>query len=311
MSSPVLRLGLPLAAACLLTFALMTSLAHPERQDGVPPIPPARSPFGDAVAGAGLVEPNSELVAVGPHIGGVIEAVHVRVNQRVRRGAPLFTIDRRDAQSRLAVEEARLATLRVTALDAHRRYELYRSVSDPRAVSRDELDRRRFAAEIAEKAAAESAAQLDVLKTEVTRLTARAPIDGTILRVNARVGEFAAVGKLREPLVALGNIEPLHVRVEIDETDASRFGATAPAFVRARGHGGTTTQLRFVRIEPMLSPKRTLTGDGNERVDTRVLEVIYAIEDRAFVAHVGQQLDVFIRAQSPTSESTPPRQSGS
>ena len=52
-------------------------------------------------------------------------------------------------------------------------------------------------------------------------------------------------------------------------------------------------------MEPLLKPKRTLTGDGAERVDTRVLEVIYALDGAGFDAHVGQQLDVFIQAQPP------------
>ena len=118
------------------------------------------------------------------------------------------------------------------------------------------------AAEVAEEAVAESAAQLDVLKTEVARLTARAPIDGTILRVNARAGEFAAVGKLREPLVALGNIEPLHVRVEVDETDASRFSATAPALVRARGHGGSLNGYSKHTRNTIANTTNTIIGAG-------------------------------------------------
>lgn len=307
MNNPLLRLGLPIAAAVLLTFALMTSLAHPERTDAQPPIPPARSPFPETVAGTGVVEPNSELVSIGPHIGGIIETVHVRVEQRVRRGEPLFTIDRRDAQSRLAVEEARLATLRVSAEDARRQFDLYRTVSDTRAVSRDELDRRRFAAEAADKTVAESIARIDVLKTELARLTVRAPIDGTVLRVNARTGEYATTGKPRDPLIALGNVDPLHIRVELDETDLARFSTDASAYARTRGYGTATSRLRFVRAEPVLAPKRSLTGDGNERVDTRVLEVIYAIDDRAFQVHVGQQMDVFVQARPPATSASSPR----
>lgn len=307
MNSPLLRLGLPILAAALLTFAVMTSLAHPERPDGKPPIPPARSPFQETVAGTGVVEPNSELVSIGPHIGGIIEAVHVRVDQRVRRGEPLFTIDRRDAQSRLAVEEARLATLRVSAEDARRQYDLYRTVSDARAISRDELDRRRFAADAADTTVAESIARIEVLKTELARLTVRAPIDGTVLRVNARIGEYATAGKTRDALIALGNVEPLHIRVELDETDLSRFSADASAYARTRGYGNATSELRFVRAEPVLAPKRSLTGDGNERVDTRVLEVIYAIDDRAFRVRVGQQMDVFVQARPPAASESLPR----
>jgi hypothetical protein len=43
-------------------------------------------------------------------------------------------------------------------------------------------------------------------------------------------------------------------------------------------------------------PKKSLTGDSTERVDTRVLQVIYRVEDDALPLYVGQQMDVFIQA---------------
>ncbi|MFM8222113.1 MAG: hypothetical protein ACKOJF_24645, partial [Planctomycetaceae bacterium] len=54
--------------------------------------------------------------------------------------------------------------------------------------------------------------------------------------------------------------------------------------------------LRFVRVEPYAEPKKSLTNAGNERVDTRVLQVVYALENPASVIYVGQQLDVFLDA---------------
>jgi multidrug efflux pump subunit AcrA (membrane-fusion protein) len=296
MKQPILRYALPLAAAGLLAFALVTSTARPQRAPAEPAVTPPRSPFAVSVAGLGVVEPNSELVAIGPQIPGVIEAVHVAVNQRVRRGDPLFTIDRRDTEARLAAQQAGLASARVLAADAAQQYALYQSIADPRAVSQDELDRRRFAADVAAKRVAEARAQVQVLATELERLTVRAPIDATVLRVNARAGEYAPAGELRDPLVTLGNVEPLHVRVEVDETDAARFTRDAPAVARARGNADAAARLTFVRAEPLLRPKRTLTGDGNERVDTRVLEVVYALDDAKFGAYVGQQVDVYIQA---------------
>jgi hypothetical protein len=43
-------------------------------------------------------------------------------------------------------------------------------------------------------------------------------------------------------------------------------------------------------------PKRSLTGDSVERVDTRVLQVIYAFSPESLPVHVGQQVDAFIEA---------------
>jgi hypothetical protein len=52
--------------------------------------------------------------------------------------------------------------------------------------------------------------------------------------------------------------------------------------------------LEFVRFEPYVIPKKSLTGDSTERVDTRVLQLIYRIRDGAPSVYVGQQMDVYI-----------------
>jgi HlyD family secretion protein len=295
---PLLSIGMPVLAAGLLAFALLSSTAHPKREATTPAIPPARSPFAAAVAGLGVVEPNSELITIGTHLSGVVTTVHVRVGKKVRKGDALFTIDERDTRARLELELARLESARVTEADMARQYGLYDAVADRRAISQDELDRRRFALESAAKAVREAQARIHVLRTELERHTVRAPNDGTVLRVNVRAGEFAGAGTTGDALMVLGNVEPLYVRVEIDETDIGRYRPAAPAFASVRGDAGIRTPLEFVRAEPLLRPKRTLTGDGNERVDTRVLQVIYAIPDDAFHAAVGQEVDVFIDAEA-------------
>ena len=58
-----------------------------------------------------------------------------------------------------------------------------------------------------------------------------------------------------------------------------------------------TFGLRFVREEPYVIPKKSLTGDNTERVDTRVLQAIYAVEGAKRQLYVGQQVDVFIEGQ--------------
>ena len=52
--------------------------------------------------------------------------------------------------------------------------------------------------------------------------------------------------------------------------------------------------MRFVRIEPFVIPKKSLTGDSSERVDTRVLQIIFQLDQPNVPLYVGQQVDVFI-----------------
>ena len=87
------------------------------------------------------------------------------------------------------------------------------------------------------------------------------------------------------------------MRVDIDEYDIPRFITDAPARATLKGQPNDFFPLRFVRIEPYVVPKKSLTGDNTERVDTRVLQVIYAIDTGGKRLFVGQQLDVFIDAR--------------
>src|SRR5262245_28690585 len=76
-----------------------------------PPESPARVPFEHAVAATGVVEAQTENIAVGAALPGLVLEVHVpgsKVGQRVRAGAPLFRIDDRHLQAQLAVAQAQL-----------------------------------------------------------------------------------------------------------------------------------------------------------------------------------------------------------
>jgi HlyD family secretion protein len=148
----------------------------------------------------------------------------------------------------------------------------------------------------AELAQAEAAARQ--VETDIERLTVRAPRAGTILQVKVRAGEFAPSGRIDPPLVLLGRVaERLHVRVEVDEHELWRVKDGAPATAGLRGDPACVASLQFVRVEPYVVPKVTLTNGVTERVDTRVLQVIYALDPRALPVRVGQQLDVFIDAR--------------
>ncbi len=140
---------------------------------------------------------------------------------------------------------------------------------------------------------ARSRAELEQVKADLERSLVRAPVEGEVLQVNVRLGEYIATPSSRPPVV-LGDLRVLHVRVEIDEQEIPRFrpGASARAFLRSDPQEGFP--LKFVRVEPYVVPKKSLTGEGTERVDTRVLHALYALPPQMKSLYVGQQLDVFL-----------------
>src|SRR5262249_45551182 len=147
--------------------------------------------------------------------------------------------------------------------------------------------------EIAAAAVVAARAQVNEANTEIERATGVSPVDGVVLQVNVRAGERVSDRDDRA-LVVLGDLSAYHVRVDIDERDIARFRKGAAATAYPRGETAHELAMRFVRVEPLVVPKKSLTGENTERVDTRVLQVLYKIEQAEHSVHVGQQLDVFI-----------------
>lgn len=221
----------------------------------------------------------------------------------------------REAVARLADEEVRLAR-------AERLFERG-------ALSEEELTSRRQAFQIAKEqkqhfeaeddllragawesdlAVAQAAvflakAQVDQQQTTLNRLTVSAPVAGEVLQVNVRRGEFVQQSSM-QALLVLGNTEVLHIRVSIDEEEIPRFHEKGKATAYLRGRGDQPVGMDFLRVEPLVTPKRSLTGSPNERVDTRVLQVIYAAQAGGPRLFVGQQLDIYIEIPA---DSTAPR----
>jgi multidrug resistance efflux pump len=146
---------------------------------------------------------------------------------------------------------------------------------------------------IAKAEIAQASASIEQLKTEISRATVVSPIDGEVLQVHIRAGERVS-DQDDKALMILGGLDAYHVRVDIDERDIARFQRGAAAKAYPRGETAHEIGLRFSRVEPLVVPKTSLTGENTERVDTRVLQVIYAIDSASHDVYVGQQLDVFV-----------------
>ena len=359
---------LPLIAVAGFALAIFMVIRGATPVPAAPPVAePAQAPYKTFVVGAGLIEASTENISIGTPVSGVVEEVFVTVNSRVKKGDPLFRLDGRALNAELlsrkasaAITAAQLSKLEsmpraedlppreakvkeaeAALADAKSELALWEGVTDKRAVSTDQVDRKRFAVRVAETRLAQVAAELAEIKAgawkpdievakaqlasaqaasqqtliELERLVIRAPVDGTVMQVKIRVGEFALAGVLSNPLIQMGNIDRMNVRVDIDENDAWRVQPTALARAFARGNRDIFTKLDFVRIEPMVIPKKSLTGESTERVDTRVLQVIYGFNRAELPLYVGQQMDVFIEGpeagtkvtrDSVTSQPAPP-----
>lgn len=308
-----LRYGTILAALCGVVAIILVSRAQDEQQmppPGDPPVMPPAKPFPHAVAATGILEALKENVAIGVPLPGLVTTVSVKVNDKVEAGQPLFALDDRElraqqlsaaadetlARAQIGVSEAQLAKL-------EGQLSRLAGVKDTRAVSRDDLENRTQDVAVARAQLAASNAQLaaavvDVQRLDllISRLTVHAPRGGTILQVNVRTGEYAATSP-KSPAMILGETDKLQVRADIDEQNATRIRPGQKAYGYLKGDPSITFPLEFLRVEPFVIPKVSLTGSSTERVDTRVLQVIYSLVRPADLPlYVGQQVDVFIEA---------------
>lgn len=309
----------PALAAGALGFATW-SVAHLRevRPAAAPPEPPPMArgaTTAGPIAGVGLVEANTENIALSVPVPGWVTAVYAHAGDRIEAGQRLFCLDDRDLQAELVMRRAALDAARahVPAAEADLAdAELLRNdaarLDRARVISTEEGQRKTIAAagaraRLAEARAAVTLAEAQARQTEVNiaRLVVTAPITGQVLQSDVRPGQYAPSGPLARPLMLLGNTEPLHLRVDVDEQDAWRVSAGAGATASPRGDAGHRLRLAFVRFEPYVLPKQSLTGDSTERVDTRLLQAIYRVESPlpgskpdAASLFVGQQADVFI-----------------
>jgi HlyD family secretion protein len=342
------KILLPVLALIALGFAARhVVVADQEPPRTPPPIEPTRSPFAGSVAGAGVIEPRTENIAVGSPLPGVVVEVFAKVGDEVDAGQKLFRLDDRQLRAERDVRRTMLESAKATVaklramprpeevpISEARLREAQAGLADARdqfaradrgfrtvAVSEDERNRRKNAVAAAEAQVARAEAELKLLRdgswgpdltvaeaqvamaeaqlrqaeTELDRLVVRAPVRGRVLQKNVREGEYVGVPP-GQALMVLGDVSTLHVRMDVDETDVGRFRPESAGRAVTRGANKRELPLRFVRVEPYVVPKRSLTGLGAERVDTRVLQVIYAVAGSDAGLYVGEQVDVYLDA---------------
>ena len=289
---------LPAIAGLMLLSAIFGLFGNPRHEIVEPKNPVTLSAFEHNVSGLGISEPRSETIAIGANISGVVTEIYVKAGDSVKKGSKLFTIDDREAKANLELKTAQYKAAQFDAEEKRQEFLMYKKIKDERAYSRDEFTKKRIAAGIFEQKMKQAKAEMHMARAVVDKLTLKSPINGEVLKVDIRPGEFASAGALSKALMMIGDLSKMHVRVEIDESEVHRVKPEKQAVAFLRGLPNLKIPQKFVRIEPYVVPKISLSGGSAEKIDTRVLQVIYSFENNVEPKIlVGQQLDVFIEAE--------------
>lgn len=339
--------GIALLCLLLIFVSLWQEIDTPVTK--VPITPPNVGPYKSQIVGVGIVEPSSENIYIGSPVNRIIGSVFVKVGEKVQKGEVLFSMESRDLaanlnlqqaayesavakleklkllprQEDLAIAEADINSTKVALELAQKQNEMVQQLSDPRAISQEERNRRLFAfreaeakwiqaknnlekvksgiwkpdLDIAQLEVLQAKANVDMATAEIERTVIKSPIDGTVLQVRIHDGELPSLDTFRSPLMILGDIEELYLRVSINQMDIAAFHPEAPAVAYLQGDSKSKFSLAFVRMEPLLVGKQNVTNAIFEKIDTRVLHIIYRIKNDGRPLYVGQQMDVFIETE--------------
>lgn len=348
----VIIAGIALFCLLLIFVSLWQEIDTPVTKN---PITSANiGPYKSQISGVGIVEPSSENIYIGTPVNRTVGEVYVKAGEKVKKGEALFALENRDLVANLQVQkaayegavaklekikslpqpedlvvaEANLNSAKVALELAKTQNDMVLQLSDPRAVSQEEKNRRIFAyrqAEaqwnqaqanydkvkagiwkpdlvIAETEVLQAKANVDLATTEIERTVIRSPLDGTVLQARIHEGELPSIDAFRLPLMIIGDTKEMYLRVSINQADAPLFRPESPATAYSQGDGKKKFSLQFVRVEPLLVNKQNLTNEINEKVDTRVLQIVYRIKNDGRPIYVGQQMDVFIETERAAHE---------
>ncbi len=205
--------------------------------------------------------------------------------------------------------------------------------SDPGLISRDQLDNAANAVAVATASLSVARRQYELTRAgawkydvqsqtqqaaaldkayqsaaaQLAKYTLRAPVDGTVLSIQTAVGSYVSVQGTYDsisgadgPVLLMGGgaADQLSVRCYIDEILIQRLALTqsTPARMFIRGTQ-VSIPLQFVRVQPYVSPKIQLSSERTERVDLRVLPVIFRMKRPPGVQlYPGQLVDVYIES---------------
>jgi multidrug efflux pump subunit AcrA (membrane-fusion protein) len=135
-------------------------------------------------------------------------------------------------------------------------------------------------------------AELEQARALLAQTELRAPSRGVVLRRMIEVGE-QVVTTMPKVALTLADLDRAHVRAEIDEGDVGRVRVGQPGWVTAEAYGERRLPGRVVSLQRELGRKSVRLDDPHARADTRVLEVVFAL-DQPEALPLGLRMDMHL-----------------
>jgi RND family efflux transporter MFP subunit len=186
-------------------------------------------------------------VSIVPQVSGYVRQIAVRPGQRVKVGDTLVELDSRQERAALESADAERRAAASAAELASRTAERTRSLHKEGLVAGQELDRAEADARAAEAQGKAAAARVAEQRVGVGFHVVRAPFEGTVGDVIARVGDFVSAAT---PLTSITQGATLELAIRIPPERARKLKPGTPVEVLdAEGNAALTTTIYFVAPE--------------------------------------------------------------
>jgi HlyD family secretion protein len=134
-------------------------------------------------------------------------------------------------------------------------------------------------------------AERSVARAALDKMTIRAPIAGTVLQVNVKVGE-TAMPSSAQPLLVIGDVSALRVRAELDDRDVGNVKIGQPVIVRATAFPDREISGKVASIAPIVVPASGVARGPRNATDVDVVEVLIDLANPGPLAS-GMQVDAY------------------
>lgn len=276
------------------------------------PLAVSFNPYKDGIYATGIVESfqvNGSNVNMYPLVSGRVIDIKIKDGDPVKKGDELVTIDNSIQTAVVGRDKANVDLAKDNLTTVQDQYDKLKAAYDinPKSVSMNALDNAKNAVISAKQNILVAQAQLDSDQALLDEYTLFAPVDGIVLRVEPAIGDFASptVGTYdtytqgNQPVVVIGQGSPyLQVRVYVDEilTPQLPQPSKLEATLFVRGMNNKAVPLEYVNIQPYTIPNIELSDQRNERVDVRVLPIIFKFKRPEDInIFPGQLVDIYIK----------------
>jgi HlyD family secretion protein len=130
-----------------------------------------------------------------------------------------------------------------------------------------------------------------VARAALDKMTVRAPIDGTVLQINVRVGELVTPGSPQPPL-QLADLSALCVRAELDERDLGSIKVRQAVTVQAAAFPGREFEGIVSSIAPLVEPGHLEPPGSRNQTDVDVVQVMVELMGSSQLS-VGMKADAY------------------